>query len=107
MKHVVRSLVLPLALVAAVVAVGLNPAAGQKAKDAKDAKDTKTTKAVATATFELYKDSGGKYRFRFKDDEGTELAMSPRGYETKAEVQKVIDAIKGAAAKATIDDQSK
>src|SRR5262249_32736630 len=48
MKHVVRSLVLPLALAAAVVAVGLNPASGQKAKDTKDAKDTKTTKAVAT-----------------------------------------------------------
>jgi uncharacterized protein len=104
MKHVVRSLALPLALAAAVVAVGLNPAVGQKTKDAKE---TKTTKAVATATFELYKDSGGKYRFRLKDDEGTELAMSPRGYETKAEVQKVIDAIKGGAAKATIDDQSK
>jgi uncharacterized protein YegP (UPF0339 family) len=106
MKHVVRSLVLPLALAAAVVAVGLYPAAGQD-KKTKDAKEAKAAKAVATATFELYKDSGGKYRFRLKDDEGTELAMSPRGYETKAECEKVIDAIRGAAAKATLDDQSK
>jgi uncharacterized protein YegP (UPF0339 family) len=105
MNKVMRCLVLPLAL-AAVVALSLHPAAGQD-KKAKDAKDTKTPAAKAVSTFEVYKDNGGKFRFRFKDDEGNELAMAPRGYETKAECQKVIDGIKSSAARATIDDQTK
>ena len=102
MKKVLPRLFLPAALAAALI-LGLHPAAGQDKK----AKDAKATAAKAVATFELYKDNGGKFRFRLKDDDGTELAMSPRGYETKAECQKVIDGIKSSAAKATIDDQTK
>jgi uncharacterized protein YegP (UPF0339 family) len=99
MKHVVRGLVLPLVLVVAFIAVGHDPVGGgdKKTKDGK----------AAAATFELYKDKGGKFRFRLMDDDGTELAMSAHGYETKTECQKVIEAIKGAAAKAKIDDQAK
>jgi uncharacterized protein YegP (UPF0339 family) len=102
MSKVMRRLLLPVALAAA-VALSLHPAAGQDKK----AKDAKATAAKAVATFELYKDNGGKFRFRLKDDDGTELAMSPRGYETKAECQKVIDSIKSSAARATVDDQTK
>jgi uncharacterized protein YegP (UPF0339 family) len=101
MNKVVRRLFLPVALAAA-VALSLHPVAGQD-KKARD----KAPGAKAVATFELYKDNGGKFRFRLKDDDGTELAMAPRGYETKAECQKVIDDIKSSAAKATISDETK
>jgi uncharacterized protein YegP (UPF0339 family) len=104
MNRVVRSLVLPLALAAAVAAAGPH-AAGQDKTKAK-AKGVAPPPAVETAVFELYKDSQGKFRFRLKEGD-TELAMSHKGYETKADCQKVIDAIKSAAAKAKVSDESK
>lgn len=70
-------------------------------------KDKAKGKAAATAVFELYKDSAGEFRFRLKDDEGTLLASSGKGYKTKADCQKVIDTIKKDAAKAKVDDQTK
>jgi uncharacterized protein YegP (UPF0339 family) len=82
----------------------LHFAAAQDKKD-KDKKDA--TKATGTAVFEMYKDKGGKFRFRLKDAEGVEVAMSAKGYETKAEIQKIIVAIQKEAAKAKIEDDTK
>ena len=104
MKYLRGSLVL-LALLAVFGLLSLHFAAAQDKKD-KDKKD-KDSKAAATAVFELYKDRGGKFRFRFKDEEGNEVAMSAKGYDTKAEVQKVIAAIQKGAAKAKIEDDTK
>lgn len=59
------------------------------------------------ATFELYKDKSGDYRFRLKDAEGDTLAVPTKGYKTKADCEKVIDTIKSEAARAKVDDQSK
>jgi uncharacterized protein YegP (UPF0339 family) len=72
-------------------------AAQQKDKD----KDTKA------AYFEVYKDKGGKFRFRFFDNAGEEVAMAVHSYETKAECQKVVDEIKKEAAKAKVTDEEK
>jgi uncharacterized protein YegP (UPF0339 family) len=105
MKYLRESLVL-LALLAVFGLLGLHFAAAQDKKDKDKAKD-KDGKAAATAVFELYKDRGGKFRFRFKDEEGNEVAMSAKGYDTKAEVQKVIAAIQKGAAKAKIEDDAK
>ena len=66
-----------------------------------------TLRPVPAATFELYKDKAGEYRFRLTDHEGVVLAISGKGYEKKADAQKAIDTIKSAAAKAKVDDQSK
>jgi len=57
--------------------------------------------------FELYKDKGGKYRFRLKDSEGHILAIAGKGYEEKAECQKVINSIKAHALKAKIEENEK
>lgn len=93
----VRHLVLTLALAGVIGGAGAHFAAAQdkKAKD-KDAK--------GVATFELYKDAGNKYRFRLKDAEGVTLAIAPHGYESKADCQKVVEAIRTAAARAKITD---
>jgi uncharacterized protein YegP (UPF0339 family) len=64
-------------------------------------------KAAAAATFELYKDKAGEFRFRLKDDEGNLLAISGKGYEKKADCQEAIDTIKRDASKAKVDDQAK
>jgi uncharacterized protein YegP (UPF0339 family) len=92
-----RRAVLPLALVAVMGLAGWQQAAAQARKDA--ARDAK-----ATATFELYKDRAGDFRFRLKGDDGMLLAMSAKGFRTKAECQKLIEAIKRDVAKARFED---
>lgn len=78
--------------------VGLSFAPGQDKKD----KD----KDKAGAVFEVYKDKSGEFRFRLKDDD-TILAISGKGYKTKAELEKVIDAVKKEAAKAKVVEETK
>jgi uncharacterized protein YegP (UPF0339 family) len=76
---------------------GLPDAAGQGKGKAK----------AAAATFEVYKDNAGEFRFRLVNGEGELMAASGKGYKTKAECQRMIDAIKQDAPKARVDDQSK
>ncbi len=102
MGKMMRGLFVPLLLVGAIGAICLDFATAQEKGKAKD-KGT----PPATATFELYKDRGGEFRFRFKDGEGNLLASSGKGYEKKADCQKAIDIIKREAAKAKVDDQAK
>src|SRR5262245_21721311 len=101
MKRVVRNLALVL------VQAGLVGLGGHATALAQKDKDKDKGKAAAGAVFELYKDSAGEFRFRLKDDEGNLLATSGKGYKTKGDCQKVIDAIKKEAAKAKVDDQTK
>jgi uncharacterized protein YegP (UPF0339 family) len=90
--------------------VGMSFVAGQaqKDKDPKAQKEKpKDNKAAQAGTvFELYKDKSGEFRFRLKDEFGI-LAISGKGYETKADAQKVIETIRREAAKARLDDQAK
>ena len=99
MHKVVRSLLASLALAAVVGAFALDAANAQDKKD----KDKKSAGAT-TAVFELYTDAGGKFRFRLKTGDGVELAMAHKGYETKADCQKVIDTIKNTVGRARVED---
>ena len=95
MHKIGRRLLLPLALAAAVGAFALDQAAGQDKKDKKA--------GAAAAVFELYKDKQDEYRFRLKDGDVL-LATSGKGYKTRADCLKVIDAIKSAAGRAKIEE---
>ena len=95
----VRHLALTLALAGAIGAAGEHFAAAQE-KKAKD-KD-----ARGVATFELYKDAGNKYRFRLKDAGGVTLAIAPHGYESRADCQKVVEAIRTTAGRAKVTEAS-
>jgi uncharacterized protein YegP (UPF0339 family) len=97
MQKVIRTMVLPLALAAAVGVAVLSPAGAQEKKDKKG------TPAI-TAVFELYVDSAEEFRFRLKDGEGVLLATSGKGYKTKADCQRVIDAIKSTAGRAKVEE---
>lgn len=83
-------------------------AAQTKPKDSATQKDKgskiKDTKAGGL-TIEVYKDTQGEFRFRIKDGD-TLLASSGKGYETKADVQKVIDNLKANLGRATMVDNS-
>jgi uncharacterized protein YegP (UPF0339 family) len=96
MATMVRRLGLVVAALVVVASLSFAPASQKdKGKEGK-----------ASLIFEVYKDKGGDYRFRVKDDAGTILAGSGKGYEDKADCLKIIEVIKKGAATAKIDDQS-
>jgi uncharacterized protein YegP (UPF0339 family) len=55
--------------------------------------------------FELYKDKGGKFRFRLKAGNGQIIAVS-EAYETKASANNGIASVRKNAADAKLDDQT-
>jgi hypothetical protein len=55
--------------------------------------------------FELYNDSGGKFRFRLKAGNG-EVIASSEAYNSKASAQNGIESVKANAADAPVDDQT-
>jgi uncharacterized protein YegP (UPF0339 family) len=91
-----RNIVVPLVAVA-FAACGPQFASAQ-------AKKEKPSAAKVILTFEVYKDKSAAFRFRLKDDEGTLLAMSPKGFKTKTDCEKIVDAIKREAGGAVVED---
>ena len=55
--------------------------------------------------FELYKDAGGKFRFRLKASNGQVIAVG-EAYETKTAAMSGIESVKKNAGTATVDDQT-
>jgi uncharacterized protein YegP (UPF0339 family) len=55
------------------------------------------------AKFEISKDKAGKFRFHRKAANG-EIVAASQGYETKASAESGIQAVKMAAADATVND---
>jgi uncharacterized protein len=60
---------------------------------------------VMAAKFEISKDHAGKFRFHLKAPNG-EIIAAGQGYETKANAEKGIAAIKTHAPNAKVEDQS-
>ncbi|TBG69829.1 YegP family protein [Rhizobium leguminosarum] len=56
--------------------------------------------------FEVYKDKGGEFRFRFKASSG-EAMFSSEGYKAKASAMSAIESIKKNTPSAEIVDQTK
>jgi uncharacterized protein YegP (UPF0339 family) len=64
----------------------------------------KTPEADAPAAglhFEVYQDSGDKFRYRIKDGDTT-IGMASKGYDSKDDVKKIIETIQKGAAKAKV-----
>jgi uncharacterized protein YegP (UPF0339 family) len=101
MKTAVRRAALVLALLAILVMGRGHSVSAQAKKDKDKAAGTKMG-----AVFEVYKDRGGKYRFRLKHN-GEQVAMSSVGHKTKADVLKIIDTIRREAARAKVEDMAK
>src|SRR5262249_52411520 len=106
MTKMIRGAALLVLLAVFAGAAGLEPAGGRtKSQDPKRQPDGKG--AAPSATFELYKDKGGEFRFRLRDGDGALLATSGKGYEAKSDCQRVIDTIKQLAGRARVEDQAK
>lgn len=59
-----------------------------------------------TATFELYEDSGGQYRWRLRHQNGNIIADGSEGYTTKENAQKGIQSVKENVPDADIEDNT-
>lgn len=57
-----------------------------------------------TATFELYEDHAGDWRWRLRHSNGNIIADSGQGYASKAKAKQGIRSVKQNAPDATIED---
>ena len=58
------------------------------------------------ATFELYEDKAGEYRWRLRHENGNIIADSGEGYTSKANAENGIESVKENAPDAPIEDQT-
>ncbi len=69
-------------------------------------KDHSEREITVAGKFELYKDKGGKFRFRLKAGNGEIIAVG-EAYETKASAKNGVESVKKSAADATVVDLTK
>ncbi len=58
------------------------------------------------ATFELYRDTTGEYRWRLRHQNGNIIADSAEGYSSKANAENGIQSVKENSPSAPTDDQT-
>jgi uncharacterized protein YegP (UPF0339 family) len=59
---------------------------------------------MSKATFEIYEDSAGEYRWRLVHDNGNIIADSGEGYASKQKARQGIDSVRDNAPDAGIDE---
>jgi len=62
---------------------------------------------MANATFEMYDDDAGEYRWRLEAPNYKIIADSGEGYTTKDGCERAIDTVKSYIANATVVDKTK
>ena len=62
---------------------------------------------IGKYAFEIYEDKARATRFRLKAKNGDIVGASSSGYKTKAEAEKVVEAIKKNVKDATVTDETK
>jgi hypothetical protein len=60
---------------------------------------------MSDATFELYEDRAGDYRWRLRHDNGNVIADSGEGYSTRQKAKQGIESVKTNAPEAPIEDR--
>ena len=106
MSHLLGK-VLPALLLAGVVgfaALPAPPASGAQEKKVTEEKQAADEKK-AKASFEVYKDRAGQYRWRLRSMNKQILATSGEGYKEKRDCLSAIDSVKRAAAEAPVVDE--
>ena len=99
--------VLPALLLAGVVgfaALPAPPARGAQEKKATEEKQASDEKK-AKASFEVYKDKAGEYRWRLRAMNKQILATSGEGYKEKRSCLAAIESVKRAAVEAPVVDE--
>ena len=101
--------ILPALLLAGAVGFGALSVPSAPAAEAKKAAASEEKKASdekkAKATFEVYKDRSGEYRWRLRAMNKQVLATSSEGYKEKRSCLAAIESVKKAAAEAPVVDE--
>ena len=105
--------VVPALLLAGVVSFGaalVPPAPAAEAKKPAEEKTASSEKQAsddkkAKASFEVYKDRGGQYRWRLRSMNKQILATSGEGYKEKRDCLAAIESVKRAAAEAAVVEE--
>ena len=63
-------------------------------------------KKSAAATFEVYKDKAGEYRWRLRMQNTKVIASSGEGYSTKRACEEAIESVKKVAADAAVEEKA-
>jgi len=66
-----------------------------------------TDASASKATFQLYEDSAGEYRWRLRHDNGNIIADSGEGYTSKQSAEQGLDSVRRNAAGGHVVDQSR
>jgi uncharacterized protein len=61
---------------------------------------------MASATFEVYKDRSGEFRWRLRHSNGNVIANGGEGYKSKRSALNGIESVKKNAPEAVTDDQT-
>jgi len=61
--------------------------------------------AESKATFELYEDEAGQYRWRLRHDNGNIVADSGEGYASKQKARQGIESVRDNAPDADVEEQ--
>jgi amphi-Trp domain-containing protein len=69
--------------------------------------DVETDAAASKATYELYEDSAGEYRWRLRHRNGNVIADGGEGYASKQNAENGLESVRENAPGAAIDDQSR
>ena len=64
------------------------------------------TEKKSAATFEVYKDKGGEYRWRLRMQNSKVIASSGEGYTTKRACEDAIESVKKNAVDAPVEEKS-
>jgi uncharacterized protein YegP (UPF0339 family) len=64
-----------------------------------------TSAVAAAATFEVYKDKSGEYRWRLRMRNTKVIATSGEGYSTKRACEEAIESVKKNAADAPVEEK--
>ena len=71
-----------------------------------EAGEIDTDASASKATFELYEDAGGQWRWRLVHDNGNNIADSGQGYASKQKARQGLESVKRTAPDAAVVDQS-
>lgn len=72
-----------------------------------EAGEIETEASASKATFELYEDAGGQWRWRLVHTNGNNIADSAQGYASKQKAQQGLESVKRTAPDAVVVDQSR
>lgn len=78
---------------------------GTPSSGGSNSRSSAADKKSAAATFEVYQDKAGEYRWRLRARNGQVMAVAPDGYKEKRSVMSAIESVRKDVADAPVEEQ--